>query len=125
MEVTKPGNIHIETQSEDGKIQVLLSNDWAELYQKIYNNIIKTGLVSLELDFLQELADRYIGFLSVDFGPVSVNLGLLSLALYTILGKVIVKGYEIARTPAVYGKAIYGRFSYSKGGYAIAPVDLD
>ena len=125
MEVTEPRNIHIETRSDDGLIRVLLSDEWADLFQKIYDKLFETGLVSIELDFLEELADRFIGFLSLDLGPVSASLGLMSLALYKICDKMDVNCYEVARTPAITGKAKTGKTRHRVGGYKIEPVSIE
>jgi hypothetical protein len=125
MEVAEPGNLHIETCSDDSVIRVMLSKSWIEIYREIHTKLIETGILSIELDFLEELADRLIGFLSIDLGPVSVSVGLLALALYELCDKLTVTRYEITRTPAVFGKAVLGKTRLGQGGYTIEPVDLD
>lgn len=125
MEVTEPANLHIETQSDNSLIRILLSDEWAELFQDIKSKLFETGLISIELDIFENVAERFIGNLFLDLGPVTLRLGLLALAIYEACNRLAVTGYEIARTPAKTGKSMTGKTRHGKGGYMIEPVVLD
>lgn len=123
MEVDELAPWHFDTSAKDGVVRVMLSDDWVKRYEKIYERLKEvTAIISLDVDVVERLADRLIGFLTVDLGEISVRLSLFALALYTICKKVVVTGYRVARTPAVFGKAVYGKTQYGRGGYTIEPT---
>jgi hypothetical protein len=126
MEVKEPGNIHIQPQSSEMPLVVMISDKLSEQYIEIRESIASLEVVNVTIDsdFLPETIEQLLGYLTVDLGPVSISLGLIALVLCKISKKIVVRGYEITRTPAVLGKAIVSKTKLGQGGYDIEPTPL-
>lgn len=126
MRVEDLGNWHFNTDTESGIIQILLSDDLVDYYIEAKKAIKAAGILEIQTDLniISNIADRLLGLLTFDLGPVVVKIALVAFALYEFANRLKVTGYEVVRTPSVYGKAVFGKTILGKGGYEIEPKEI-
>ncbi|WP_227356026.1 hypothetical protein [Haladaptatus salinisoli] len=127
MEVEEPGNLHIQPQPDGMPVVVMISDKLSERYLEIRKSIANLEVVNVTIDrdFLPDAIDQLLGFLTVDLGPISISLGLIALVLCEMSKQIVVRGYEITRTPAVLGKAVVGKTQVGREGYDIEPIPFN